>query len=119
MKNNNQKGVSLLLTILIMAALLAIAIGVTRLSLGEIKLIRDIPNSLIAYYAADSGIERALYEKRINGLDLSIPDCPGAGSAELDNDSKYGVNVSQIGETVVIKSGGCYKDIRRAIEVSF
>ncbi|GAI23960.1 unnamed protein product [marine sediment metagenome] len=115
MKISNQKGVSLLLTILIMAALLAIAIGVTRLSLGEIKLIRDIPNSLIAYYAADSGIERALYEERIGGGAADQADC----SVNLDNDSKYGVNVSQIGETVVIKSTGCYKDIRRAIEVSF
>jgi hypothetical protein len=119
MNNNNQKGVSLLLTLLIMAALSAIVFGLFRLSLGGIKLIRDIPESLIAYYAADSGIERAIYEKRINGLDLIVSDCPEAGSGELDNGSKYGVSVSQINGNIVIESEGCYKNIRRAIEVSF
>ena len=114
MKINNQKGVSLLLTILIMAALLAIAIGVTRLSLGEIKLIRDIPNSLIAYYAADSGIERALYEERVSEDAVDQADC----SVSLDNGSSYGLEILR-GTLITIKSTGCYKDIRRAIEVSF
>jgi len=114
MKKNNQKGVSLLFTLLIMAALLAITIGVTRLSLGEIKLIRDIPNSLIAYYAADSGIERALYEERISGSASNQADC----SVDLDNESSYGLEILR-GALITIKSTGCYKDIRRAIEVSF
>ncbi len=113
--NNNQKGVSLLLTLLIMAALLVIAIGVARLSLGEIKLIRNIPSSLITYYAADSGIERALYEERISGGALNQADC----SVDLDNESSYGLEISSGGGLTTIKSEGCYKDIRRAIEVSF
>jgi len=115
MKIINQKGVSLLLTILIMAAILAISFGLFRLSIGEIKLIRDIPNSLIAYYAADAGIEWAIYEERQRGGVSDKPDC----SVDLGNGSKYGIEVNRTGETITIKSIGCYKEIRRAIEVSF
>ncbi len=115
MKKNNQKGVSLLFTLLIMAALSAITIGVARLSLGEIKLIRDIPDSLIAYYATDSGIERALYEERTSGDAANQADC----SISLDNGSSYGLEISSGGGLITIKSTGCYKNIRRAIEVSF
>lgn len=110
-KTNNQKGVSLLLTLLIMAALLVIALAVSRLSLGEIKLARDIPSSLIAYYAAEAGIERAIYEERIQGGASNISDC----SVNLDNQSSYGTQVAGN----IIRSIGCYKNIRRAIEVSF
>ncbi|MFH2013489.1 MAG: hypothetical protein ABIJ17_00795, partial [Patescibacteria group bacterium] len=59
-----KKASSLLLTILIMAALLAIAIGVSKLTLGEIKLIQDVPKSLFAYYAAEAGAEWATYQYR-------------------------------------------------------
>lgn len=118
MKINNQKAASLLLTLLIMAALLAIALGISKLTLGEIRLGRDIPKSIVAYYAAEAGIEQALYEKRINDTNLSISDCP-AGGVSLDNESQYGVKLTTIGKNIFIKSIGCYKGITRAIEVSF
>ncbi len=107
----DKKGVSLLLTLLIMAVLLAIAFGVSRLTLGEIRLGRDISKSFIAYYAAEAGTERAIYEERIGGGASAIPDC----SVELGNDSSYGIDI----EGSLIRSIGCYEDISRAIEISF
>ena len=115
MKTNNQKGVSLLLTLLVMIALLAIALGVSQLSLGEIKITRDVPSSIIAYYAAEAGIEQAIYEKRINSNNLDISDC----SISLDNGSQYGVTVDDSGGTITISSIGCYRGVTRAIEVNF
>jgi len=106
-----KKGASLLLTLLIMSALIAIASGVAKISLKEIKLIRDVPKSLIAYYAAEAGAEWAVYEHRQNGSVSNIPIC----SVNLDNNSSYGIEV----DTGVIRSVGCYDNIRRAIEVSF
>lgn len=111
MKIANQKGVSLLLTLLITAVILVIAFGVSRLTLGEIKLTRDISKSIIAYYGADSGIERAVYEERVGGGAVARGDC----SVSLDNGSSYGIRV----QGSIIRSIGCYGDIRRAIEVSF
>ncbi|MFH1308846.1 MAG: hypothetical protein ABIH51_02445 [Patescibacteria group bacterium] len=106
-----KKASSLLLTILIMAALLAIAIGVSKLTLGEIKLIQDVPKSLFAYYAAEAGAEWATYQYRLNSTVSNVNSC----SVNLDNGSSYGIEVSG----TIIKSIGCYQDIRRAIEISF
>lgn len=116
MKHKKQnRGASILLSLLIMAALLAIAVGASRLTIGEIKLVRDIPKSLIAYYAAEAGIEWAIYQERQGGGASDIVDC----SVELDNESSYGVEINRAGGTVAIRSVGCYQEVRRAIEVSF
>ena len=117
MKFSNQKATSLLLTLLVMAALLAIAIGVARLSIGEIKLLRDIPSSLIAYYAAESGVERALFEE----WQLYPPgaqDYPNCSIA-LVNGSYYGTIVTRQGNNITIKTIGCYQNTQRSIEASF
>lgn len=94
-----------------MAALLAIAIGVSKLTLGEIKLIQDVPKSLFAYYAAEAGAEWATYQYRLNSTVSNVNSC----SVNLDNGSSYGIEVNE----TIIKSIGCYQDIRRAIEISF
>ena len=114
-KIKSDKGASLLLTFLIMAALLSIAIGVSRLSLGEIKLGRNIPNSLVAYYAAESGIEQALYRDRAQGQQTNFTDCLDAPQNEIC----YEVTVELNGEIRTIKSNGSYKNTRRTIEIIY
>ncbi|SRR4030042_4584770 len=115
MKYNKQKGAALLITILVMAALLSIALGIARLSIGEIKLVRDIPNSMIAYYAAEAGVERALFEEWQGSGAEDRPIC----SVILNNNSCYGITVDDTGGTLKIKSTGSYLTTNRSIEVSF
>lgn len=115
MNFSNQKATSLLLTLLVMAALLAIAIGVARLSIGEIKLLRDIPSSLIVYYAAESGVEKAIYEEWQLGGAQDYSDC----SIALANGSYYGTTVVRQGNNITIITTGCYQNTKRSIEVSF
>jgi len=117
MKLNNQKGTSLLLTLLVMAAILSIAIGLARLGLGEIKLLRDIPGSLIAYYAAESGVERALYEAW--QPPLYAPQPQPACSVQLANGSWYGTTVTTQVNSTIVQTTGCYQNNKRSIEVSF
>ena len=59
-KNYSQKGVSLYLAVIIMLILLAIALGVSTILVGQIKTIRGMGNSVSAFYAADTGIETEL-----------------------------------------------------------
>ena len=66
---NMNKGVSLYLAVVIMAILLAIVLGVSAILVSQIKIIRGVENSVIAFYAADTGIEDILYPNRAN------PDC--------------------------------------------
>lgn len=110
---NNKKGASLLLTLLIVSVVLSIAFGISGLSLGEIKISRDAPKSLVAYYAADAGIECQMFADR-----LSKSNC---SSACIDTGSKicYEVTVSGISPSRTIKSSGIYQDLRRAIELTY
>lgn len=117
-----EQGASLLLAILILTAILSIAFGVVGLMMGEIKISREVPRSLRAYYVAEVGIERKLYEIRqsadFNDIGAAPDWCNGPGRVPLDSDTFYAVDVTA-GTPTTIKSYGCYKGTRRAIEVSY
>lgn len=126
MKKNNQKGTSLLLTILIMAALLTIALVISRIGLQEIKLTQDISKSLTAYYVADAGIEAAIYFDRLSGAanpNYSATDCLDAPNNKIC----YEYTITTIEHPTepltkdmrIIQSKGSYKDIERAIELNY
>ncbi|MDP3882584.1 MAG: hypothetical protein Q8Q48_00825 [Candidatus Staskawiczbacteria bacterium] len=60
-----EKGVALIITFFIMIIILAVVLSVSAILYSEIKIIRNIGNSVIAFYAADSGTEKILYYDRI------------------------------------------------------
>lgn len=62
--NKGEKGVSLVIAFFIMVIIVAIVLAITTLLYNEIKMIRNIGNSVVAFYAADSGIEKVLYYDR-------------------------------------------------------
>lgn len=117
MKNKNRKGASLFLTMLIMSAILAIAMGISKLSLGEIKISRELPRSFVAYYAAETGIEEGLY------MDLITTSPPGSYSqiihGYLSEGITYDVEFSGVSPTRTIKSKGLYKTTNRAVELTY
>jgi len=58
-----QKGqVALLMSFFIMTIILLVALTVANLMAAEIQMSRGVANSVPAYFAADAGIERCLYE---------------------------------------------------------
>ena len=58
---NSEKGVSLIITFFVMIIILAIVLSVSVILYSEIKVIRNIGDSMVGFYAADSGIEKVLY----------------------------------------------------------
>ncbi len=58
---NFQKGVSLLLTVIILGIVLAMVVGLGTILIGQIKLTKSIGDSVMSLYAADTGVERALF----------------------------------------------------------
>lgn len=58
------RGVALLLVIVILSAILSVSIGIFNVVLGELLISGEISDSFIAFYAADTGIERMLYRDR-------------------------------------------------------
>ena len=61
---NCEKGVSLIITFFIMIIILTVVLSISIILYSEIKVIRNIGNSMISLYAADSGIEKVLYYDR-------------------------------------------------------
>jgi len=112
MFKNYQKGVSLYLALMIMFILLAIGLGVSLIIVSQMKMIRGMGDSVIAFYAADTGIERALYEKRVNNIDWSGFGTVGGADYTVDY---------IVGPPATWKSKGSFGSfakVKRAIEIT-
>lgn len=73
MFHNNQKGTVLLIALLVLAAIMATASGLSILIVGQLKISGNFDASLQSYYAAESGLERSLWvvrDQRENGRTL-------------------------------------------------
>ena len=121
-----EKGVSIYLVFMVMTILLALVLGVSAILLGQLKIIRGMGNSVIAFYAADTGIERVLKE---GSLPEPCPDCylDLNNNGSLDGeDSVYRVTIITAGQpgclsppasVNCLKSVGTFKETKRAIEI--
>ena len=111
---NMQKGVSLYIAVMIIVILLAIVLGAGTILLGQLKVIKGMENSIAAFYAADSGIERVLMERNSPNTD------PGYYNGSV-GDATYEVTVltAPAPYNYYIRSVGSYKGTKRAIEVVY
>jgi len=109
----NQKGISLVFTLLVLTLVLGVSTGISSLIIRQLRLMRGVGSSITSFYAADSGIERTL-----------LLGTPVDNSGAVD-DAGYEVTVENGGQggceapNYCIKSVGSYKGTRRAIEVTF
>ncbi len=78
-KENNQGSSIILLTALIMAAMLTIALTANEIIQKGLGMARVQINSTKAYFAAEAGAERILWEVRNNGYDINS-HCDNLGS---------------------------------------
>jgi len=95
---NKERGASLIIIFFILTIILAIVLNISILLFNQIKIIRNIGNSVVAFYAADSGVEKVLYYDRkeipvganrgiCNICSLGIcPDCEECTLTGLDCD---------------------------------
>jgi len=74
----NQKGVSLVITLFIMTIILGVVLSVSALLYSQLKVIRNIGNSVASFYTAESGIEKVLYyDKQVRKENGNCnPTCP-------------------------------------------
>ncbi|MFH1582252.1 MAG: hypothetical protein ABIA08_00640 [bacterium] len=111
-----KKGISLIFVILIVSVILNIAFGVSSILMTQIKVLREIGYSVVAFYAADSGIENVLLTRP--PVDILETD--------LGNGAIFKVEVISGGEgscspilNYCIKSIGSYNAAKRAIEIIY
>lgn len=112
MKKNNkrEKGIALLLTMLILSATMLTAILIVTIVIIQFKISSNINNSNIAIYAADSGIEWQLYQIRQAVL---VP------APTMSNGATISTTVTGSSPNFTIKSLGAYKEVKRQLEVNF
>lgn len=74
-----QRGVTLLFSLLVISAALSVSLGVANMVLGELLLSSTGRDSQVAFYTADSGVECALYWDLAGSRLLDDPDVSCAG----------------------------------------
>lgn len=112
---NMEKGAAaILLTLLISSMILIIVLGVSSIIIMEIKLSRNIEESVMAFYAADAGAEKCLYE--INTESGSCSAIGGKFADKLDNDATFEVTRKSNNS---LSSTGKFKSINRKVELNW
>jgi hypothetical protein len=116
------KGTSLLLTILILSAVLAISLGISVVVVQQIKISSQIADSVLAFFAADSGMERSLYNYYKQFELKNICETQFTTDCTLENQGKYQVTYvfDETGATpkTLVKSLGIYGKTSRGIETT-
>ena len=111
-----QKGIALLLTLLILGAIMATALGVSVLVSGGIQTTRLVDDSTAAVFAADAGVERLFYFiNRLNGNPV------GANFVRvLSNGASYTVcSAAQNCTATKLKSQGQFIGVQRTFEANY
>ncbi len=115
--NKLQQGTSLYLGLMIMTVLLSIALGLSTIFIGQTKMIKTLGNSVIAFYAADAGIEEVLMN-RANPLDIPQTALPNGATYQVFV-TLGGVGDCASDNNFCIKSIGAFQETRRAIEIVY
>jgi hypothetical protein len=116
-KSKKQLGVSLYISLIIVTIMLTMVFGLTAIMYSQMKIIRGLGQSVVAFYAADTGVERVLYDVRKEG---------GGGNfygqeifLDPTNSSYNTATASCYTDRICIRSIGTFKETKRAIEASY
>ena len=123
---SKRKGVSVYLVIMIGAFSLAIVLGLSSLLIRQAVIVNRLSESVLAFYGADSGIERILYAVRQESYDPSscLPtpcktSYPQVTDPPFTNGVSYEVYVQETATSTKLRSLGIYRQTKRGIEISY
>ena len=123
---NSKKGVAVYLVVMIGALILAVVLGLSSLLVRQQVIVDRLSESVNAFHAADSGIERMLYAIRKESYDPSSctptpcqTSYPQVTDPSFTNGASYETYVQSVATSTKIRSLGLYHQTRRAIEISY
>lgn len=132
--SQDNRGIALMMALLILTSILVVSLGAADLVMSGLKMSGTQERSTIAYFAAEAGIERVLWEIRKNGFDISGCDTTTnkyvdfsaspavCGNSEdvktLSNNSSYSVEYT-LNSPRTFVSVGEYAGVRRVVEISY
>lgn len=94
----NRPGISLLLTLFVLSAILVAALSAGNLIFRELRITTSSDQGIRAFYAAESGLEQALFAfRRLNETNLTIisDDAVAIGSGRWWRESQNTINELQ------------------------
>jgi len=120
----NSRGVILLLTMFILTGILVVTLGAADIIFSGIKMNRLTGYSSVAFFAAEAGLERALWEARTweaRGASNPLPDVdtPNLFSDNLSGGSSYKVDFASSTPYVTFTSIGSYSGVKRSVESTY
>lgn len=108
------------MTLLILSGILVVTLTAADLVFAGIRMNRLTGYSSLAFFAAEAGLERALWEARKNNYVLPDSDTNDLFSlSDLGNNSAYTVDYSTSTPNITFKSIGDYKGARRSVESAY
>lgn len=111
-QSTTESGITLLLVMVILSALLSISIGIFNVVFGQIKISGDLADSFIAFYAADQAIEKMLYRDRtLAEICAGGPGnpCYTEGSTDVQSGGCYKIRVSKVSGITTVAAFGQYR----------
>jgi hypothetical protein len=111
-----RKGTVLYLTFMIMSILFLISATLTTVLLGQFQIVRDIGNSVVALYAADTGIEKSLMNRN-DPEDIDVTILNNGASYKVD--VRTSVDPSCDSNNYCIVSTGSFKNTKRSIQIKY
>ena len=128
-KIRNQRGIALLLTLLMLSSILVVTLAAADLVMAGIKMNRQSGYSGIAFFASEAGMERALWQARTwasRGVANPIPTVDQLNlfsSLNIGNGSSYQVDFSRVVEGgltyIKFKSIGSSGGVKRSVESTY
>ncbi len=124
-------GITLLLVVILLSAIMSISLGIFNVVIGELKISGEISDSFIAFYAADQEIEKILYLDRVLGTICPSPgdSCfteTNVAAAPVESRGCYTARVSKADNNTDVVVAGQYRCglsparvVKRGFEVTY
>ena len=109
-------GSIIVFTVLMLSAILAITLTLTRIFIPRIRSITEATDSIGAVYAADSAMEWCLYSNRGKAPLLSQPAMSNGATYQIYRDGAPSTCTG--GESLNYRTVGTYRGVSRSFEVS-
>jgi len=111
-----ERGSIIIFTVLMLSAILAITLTLTRIFIPRIRSITEANDSIGAVYAADSAIEWCLYTNREKAPPLAQPVMSNGATYQI---YRNGVpSACPGGEELNYRTVGNYRGVSRSFEIS-
>jgi len=113
-----QGATAILLVVFILSIILLVSLTAANIMVAEIKMSREIANSIPAFYAADAGAEQCLYEARKGALGDTC-FWPANGIININLVGNGATAVAQRTSDIQITSSGVFSQTNRKIEIGW